>query len=186
MKPIYSYDGETWSEQIEREVNSRKRGLTEPLWSEYRDGLPFVIERGEQLLKDRPVPARIQRSAFWTSAEHHAASDRDIKARKAWAFGFTFSECVEVLAALLWRRPLQTEPSDITDETYVIDALGERIDHFHTLRSVAAEFEAMDRACEDLDDGGAAMEARWMVGSAHGNRGLADLGGLDLDDGGER
>lgn len=35
------------------------------------------------------------------------------------------------------------------------------------------------------DDGGAASEAKWIAGSAFGNQGLADLGGLDVEGGDE-
>tara|TARA_R110000824_G_scaffold44697_1_gene129834 strand:+ start:103 stop:348 length:246 start_codon:yes stop_codon:yes gene_type:complete len=34
---------------------------------------------------------------------------------------------------------------------------------------------------EDEDDGGAASERRMMAGMLHGNQGLADLAGLELD-----
>tara|TARA_R100000152_G_scaffold20522_1_gene14457 strand:- start:3213 stop:3434 length:222 start_codon:yes stop_codon:yes gene_type:complete len=34
---------------------------------------------------------------------------------------------------------------------------------------------------EELDDGGAASERRMLAGMAHGNQGLADLEGLELD-----
>jgi hypothetical protein len=40
-----------------------------------------------------------------------------------------------------------------------------------------------DLVDQDEDDGGAASEARWIAGSAFGNQGLADLGGLDVDGG---
>lgn len=42
-----------------------------------------------------------------------------------------------------------------------------------------------DLVDQEDDDGGAASEAKWIAGSAFGNQGLADLGGLDLEGGDE-